>query len=188
VGGVRLSNVYNSLPAAHPLRLRVYRTVVAVAAKGGRTALLVPQLGQLDAWLAEWQAPLADRRALLHELSDALRAADLLYGPSLPSSRSQRGIDGPYVPLWLTRGCGGRAGRAGPRHILCCSSTLRRLTPTVRAKARRPRPCGRWWRRSIRPASSNTTTCSPWLVRAPPGPRPMPTYIHRHTCNVRYLC
>ena len=69
----RLSNVYNNLQPHNPQRLQVYRTVVAVAAKSGRTSLLLPQLGNLDAWLKEWRASPQEGRALLLEVSEALR-------------------------------------------------------------------------------------------------------------------
>ena len=61
------------MSASNQQRLQVYRTVVGVAAKSGRTGVLVPQLANLDAWLAEWKASPAEARALLLEVSEALR-------------------------------------------------------------------------------------------------------------------
>ena len=73
-----MTNLYNSLAAGSPKRLAVYRAVVQVASRTGRVSLLVPQLEKLDQWLAEWKATPEAGRALLLELSDALRKAQLL--------------------------------------------------------------------------------------------------------------
>ena len=82
----RLSNLYNSLSTGNPKRLHVYQAIVAVAARSGRTSLLVPQVAHLDAWLAEWHASPSEARALLLELADAFRKAQLVY-VARPSAR-----------------------------------------------------------------------------------------------------
>jgi len=106
----RLTNLYNSLAAGSPKRLAVYRAVVQVASRAGRVSLLVPQLEKLEQWLAEWKATPQEGRALLLELSDALRKAQLLCVPrALPAphaaNRSWRSLtvwSAPMLAVCLT--------------------------------------------------------------------------------------
>ncbi|KAF9006663.1 hypothetical protein BDQ17DRAFT_1324641 [Cyathus striatus] len=81
----RLSNLFNVIPRASPLRLAVYRTLLSLATANDNLAALQIEQDEVKKWLSEWNIPEEEKAAFLKSLP--MRMQQL--AKSLPASSSE---------------------------------------------------------------------------------------------------
>ncbi|SJX61445.1 related to eIF3m-translation initiation factor 3 subunit M [Sporisorium reilianum f. sp. reilianum] len=75
-----LSNLFNALDAASPLRLQAFNALLGLAAANDDLDYLTLSLSALPQWLAQWAVSEADKAACLEAVAKALEGAEKEHG------------------------------------------------------------------------------------------------------------